>query len=74
MALATVEALQAEGRIDVMVYGVDDTDDANAAGKSRHNDRKHDLFKRYLHKNQALLMGMGNCSWGGSYEEPCIYH
>ena len=33
MALAAVEALAAEGRSDVLVYGVDFTDDARAAIK-----------------------------------------
>ena len=68
MALAAVEALQAEGRTDVMVYGVDYTDDAKAAIKAGTMTGSM-TYSSVIYTKAALLMGM-KLAQGGSYEEP----
>lgn len=68
MALAAVEALQAEGRTDVMVYGVDYTDDAKTAIEAGTMTGSM-TYSSAIYTKAALLMGM-KLAQGGSYEEP----
>ncbi len=68
MALAAVEALQAEGRSDVMVYGVDFTDDAKAAIEKGTMTGSM-TYSSAIYTKAGLMMAM-KLAQGGSYEEP----
>ena len=67
MALAAVEALQAEGKTDVLVYGVDYTADAKAAMEAGTMTGSMS-YSSVIYTKAALKMGI-NLAQGGTFED-----
>ena len=67
MALAAVEALQAESKTDVLVYGVDYTADAKAAMEAGTMTGSMS-YSSVIYTKAALKMGI-NLAQGGTFED-----